>query len=148
MYRFAFSRRLRFRSQTRSRPRRAWRTSPTSPSAWRWRVTACRVTPVPSLRRVIESGPPARRPSRPSRVASPNAANSGTASGSRRAAALRLRDIPLEVLDLPGPPVVVHAERLGTTGQRDAIESGLDDRERGAALCVLEMELDQRRGLG
>src|SRR2546422_2087552 len=32
-YRLALSRRLRFRSQTRSRPRRAWRTSPASPRA-------------------------------------------------------------------------------------------------------------------
>src|SRR3989441_5931901 len=151
MYRLAFSKRLRFRSQTRSRPRRAWRTSPTSPSAWRWRVIACRVTPVPSLRRVIESGPPAdRRPSRRSRVASPNAANNGTApgGGSGSAAALRLLDILTELLDLPGPAVVVHAERFGATRERDAIKPGLDDRERGAAVCFLELELDQRRGLG
>src|SRR2546427_382909 len=141
MYRLAFSRRFRSRSQTRSRPRRAWRTSPTSPSAWRWRVIACRVTPVPSLRRVIDSGPPAdRRPSRRSRVASPNAANSG--------AALPLLDILRELLDLPRPAVVVHTERLSATGERDAIEPGLDNRERGAAVCVLELELDQRRGLG
>src|SRR5213593_3849277 len=151
MYRFAFSRRLRFRSQTRSRPRRAWRTSPTSPRAWRWRVIACRVTPVPSLRRVIDIGPPAdRRPSRRSRVASPNAANNGTAPGGGNcsAAALRLLDILRELFDLPGPAVVVHAERLGATGGRDAIEPGLDDRERGAAVCFLESELDQRGGLG
>src|SRR5256886_11877958 len=89
----------------------------------------------------MESGPPAdRRPSRRSLVASPSAANSG--------AALPLLDILRELLDLPGPAVVVHAERLGATGERDAIEPGLDDRERGAALCVLERELDQRRGLG
>src|SRR5881227_255602 len=98
-------------------------------------------TPVPSLRRVIESGPPAdRRPSRRSLVASPSAANSG--------AALPLLDILRELLDLPGPAVVVHAERLGTTGGREAIKPGLDNRERGAALCVLERELDQRGGLG
>src|SRR6266516_1925684 len=139
-YRLALSRRSRFRSQSRSRPRRAWRTSPTSPSAWRWRVIACRVTPVPSLRRVIDSGPPARRPSRRSRVASPSAANSG--------AALLLLDILREMLDLPGPPVVVHAERFGATGGRDAIEPGLDDRQFSAAVRFLERELDQRGGLG
>src|SRR5882762_3090006 len=151
MYRLALSRRSRFRSHTRSRPRRAWRTSPTRPRAWRWRVTAWRVTPVPSLRRVIESGPPAdMRSSSRSRVASPNAANSGTApgGGSCSAAALRLLDILGELLDLPGPAVVVHAERLGAAGGRNAIKPGLDNRERGAALCVLERELDQRRGLG
>src|SRR5437879_7580906 len=151
MYRFALSRRLRFRSHTRSRPRRAWRTSPTSPSAWRWRVIACRVTPVPSLRRVIESGPPAdRRPSRRSRVASPSAANNGTApgGGSCSATALRLGDIPREVLDFAVPPVVVHAERFGATRERDAIKPGLDNGECGAALRLLERELDQRRGLG
>src|SRR2546427_13243139 len=150
-YRFALSRRSRFRSHTRSRPRRAWRTSPTSPSAWRWRVIACRVTPVPSLRRVIERGPPAdRRPSRRSRVASPSAANNGTApgGGSCSATALRLRDIPRELFDLAVPPVVVHAERFGATRERDAIEPGLDNRERSAAVRFLELELDQRRGLG
>src|SRR2546421_13061855 len=89
----------------------------------------------------MESGPPAdSRPSRRSRVASPNAANSG--------AALPLLDMLRELLDLPGPAVVVHTERLGATGDRNAIEPGLDDRERGAAVCFLEHELDQRRGLG
>src|SRR5436190_3817708 len=87
------------------------------------------------------SGPPAdKRPSRRSRVASPNAANNG--------AALPLLDILRELLDLAVPAVVVHAERLGATGERDAIEPGLDNREHGAAVCVLELELDQRRGLG
>ncbi len=44
-------------------------------------MIAWRVTPVPSLSRVIESGPSAdRRPNRLSRVASPSAANTGTAS--------------------------------------------------------------------
>src|SRR5207245_8694262 len=55
---------------------------------------------------------------------------------------------PRELLDLAVPPVGVHAERFGATRERDAIKPGLDDRERGAAVCVLEMELDQRRGLG
>src|SRR6266550_2244061 len=141
MYRLARSKRSRFRSHTCSRPRRALCTSPTRPRAWRWRVIACRVTPVPSLRRVIDSGPPAdRRPSRRSLVASPSAANSG--------AALPLLDILSELLDLPGPPVVVHAERFDATAERDAIEPGLDNRERGAAVRILERELDQRRGLG
>src|SRR6266550_3899502 len=153
MYRLARSKRSRFRSHTCSRPRRALCTSPTRPRAWRWRVIACRVTPVPSLRRVIDSGPPAdRRPSKRSRVASPNAANSGTASGGAgggcSAAALRLLDILREMLDLASPPVVVHAERFGATGERDAIEPGLDDGERGAARGVLESKLDQRGGLG
>ncbi len=44
-----------------------------------------RVTPVPRLSRVIESGPSTdRRPSSRSRVASPNATNTGTASPARR----------------------------------------------------------------
>src|SRR2546427_12251296 len=98
----------------------------------------------------MESGPPAdRRPSRRSRVASPNAANSGTASGGGcSAAALRLLDILREVLDLPVPAVVVHAGRFGAARERDAIEPGLDDRERGATRGFLESELDQRGGLG
>src|SRR3989441_10766167 len=99
----------------------------------------------------MEGGPPAdRRPSRRSRVASPSAANNGTApgGGSCSATALRLRDIPRELFDLAVPPVVVHAERFGATRERDAIEPGLDNRERGAAVRFLELELDQRRGLG
>src|SRR5436309_824917 len=149
MYRLARSKRSRFRSHTCSRPRRALCTSPTRPRAWRWRVIACRVTPVPSLRRVIDSGPPAdRRPSRRSRVASPNAANSGTASGCCRAAAPCLLDILREVLDLSGPAVLGHAERFGATGERDAIDPRLDDGERGGARGVLERELDQRGGRG
>src|SRR5216110_1034576 len=142
MYALAFSRRLRSSSQTCSRPRRAWRTKPTLPRVARCFVIACRVTPVPSLSRVIESGPSTdRRRSRLSRVASPSAANS--------TGALRLRDIRREVLDLPAPPLGVHAERLGAARERNSIEPGLDDRERstGAALSLVERELDQRHGL-
>src|SRR6266487_100412 len=141
-YPLAFSRRLRSSSQTRSRPRRAWRTKPTLPSVVRCFVIACRVTPVPSLSRVIESGPSTdRRRSRLSRVASPSAANS--------TGALLLRDIRREVLDLRAPPLGVHAERLGAARERDPIEPGLDDRERssGPALSLFERELDQRHGL-
>src|SRR5712692_5243504 len=97
----------------------------------------------------MESGPPAdRRPNSRSRVPSANAANNGTASVSRSAALPRLLDIPREVLDLPGPPVLVHAERFGATGERDAIEPGLDDGELGTAVDFLELELDQRCGFG
>src|SRR5438093_1035195 len=104
-------------------------------------VIACRVTPVPSLSRVIESGPSTdRRRSRLSRVASPSAANS--------TGALRLRDIHREILDLPAPPLGVHAERLGPARERDPIEPRLDDRERRPALSLLEREFDQRHGLG
>src|SRR5947207_349477 len=148
------------RSCERPRKRSASEALPSSVSnlyclSIRTQGSSCRrrANPVPSLRRVIDSGPPAdRRPSRRSRVASPNAANSGTASGGAgggcSAAAPRLLDILREMLDLPGPPVVVHAERFGATRERDAIEPRLDDRERGAALGVLERELDQRGGLG
>src|SRR5207249_9903251 len=98
-------------------------------------------TPVPSLSRVIESGPSTEsRLSRLSRVASPSAANS--------TAALRLRDIPLQILDLPAPPLGVHAERLGPARQRHPIEPVLDDRARSTALSLFERELDQRHGLG
>src|SRR5437762_11637199 len=102
----------------------------------------------------MESGPPAdRRPSRRSRVASPNAANNGTARGGGRggscsAAALRLLDILRELLDLPGPAVVVHAERLGAAPEWDTIKARLDNGHGGAAVCFLKSELDQRRGLG
>ena len=110
-----------------------------------------RVTPVPRLSRVIESGPSAdRRPSSRSRMGSPNATNTGTASLAFGAAAPRLGDIRRQVLDLPSPSRVVHAERLGPAGDRNPIEPGLDNREGGAppALGVLERELDQCHGLG
>src|SRR5206468_1569400 len=104
----------------------------------------CRTKPtLPSVFRcfVIESGPSReRRLSRLSRVASPSAANS--------TAAPLLRDIPLQTLDLPAPPLGVHAERLGPARERDPIEPRLDDRERRTALRLFERELDQRHGLG
>src|SRR6266699_4536503 len=140
-YPLAFSRRLRSSSQTCSRPRRAWRTKPTLPSVARCFVIACRVTPVPSLSRVIESGPSTdRRRRRLSRVASPSAANS--------TGALLLRDIRREVLDLPAPTLGVHAERLGPARERDPIEPRFHDRERRTALSLLEREFDQRHWLG
>src|SRR6266851_3556024 len=113
----------------RSRPRRAWRTRPAAPRVWRCFVIAWRVTPVPRLSRVIESGPSTdRRLSKPSRVASASAVKTGTTSLACSAAP-RLRDIPLQILDLPAPPLGVHAERFRSTRERDPIESGLDDRE-------------------
>src|SRR5256886_7883171 len=77
---------------------------------WVWRcfVIAWRVTPLPRLSRVIESGPSAdRRPSSRSRMGSPNATNTGTASLAFGAAAPRLGDIRRQVLDLPSPSRVV-----------------------------------------
>src|ERR1051325_2898241 len=140
-YALAASRRLRSSSHTRSRPRRAWRTRPTLPSVFRCFVIACRVSPVPSLSRVIESGPSTdRRRSRLSRVASPSAANSTGALG--------LRDIRREVLDLAPPTLGVHAERLGAARERNLVAPRLDDRQRrAAALGILERELDERHGL-
>src|SRR5688572_1110332 len=97
----------------------------------------------------MESGPSTdRRPTRLSRVVSPRAANTGTASAIFRAAASRLRDMSLEVPDLAGPSLVVHPERLGSTRERDAIEPGLDDRHSGAAFRVVENEFDERGRLG
>src|SRR6476659_7595149 len=116
----------------RSRPCRVARTRPTSPMARRCLVTACRVTPDPSLKFEIESGPSAlRRATSFTRVASPSAAKIGAASASLSAAELRPRDIALDVLDLAGPAVVVHAERFGAARQRNLVESGLGDGERG-----------------
>src|SRR5712692_6185595 len=145
------SSRLASSEKTRSRPCQSSRTRPTRSKASRWRVSAWRVTPVASLRREIESGPSAeRRPSSPSRVVSPRAANTGAASGSLRAAAARLGDIRGELLRLSRPALVVHAVRLGAARERDAVEARLDDRDR-CALAVrdlVEPEFDQGRGLG
>src|SRR5207247_8981370 len=96
------------------------------------RVIAWRVTPVPALKRVIESGPSAeRRCRRPSRVGSARAANTGTASRSLSAVLLRL-DIARELPGLGRPPLARPAERLGPTAGGDPIKPGLDERESGA----------------
>src|SRR5262245_31723410 len=128
----------------RSRPRRAWHTSPAPASTCRCLVTAWPVTAEPSLSRVIDSGPPAEsRATSPRRVPSPSAANTEAAPGAGRACALAL-DIPADVLRLHAPPHVVHPVRLGTARDRDALEAGLDDRQQCSALGVREAELDQR----
>src|SRR5262245_60415659 len=140
------SRRFKSKSKTRSRPRRRLRTRPADPRAPRCRVIACRVTPVPALSRVMESGPSAeRRRNRPSRVESASAANTGTASRSLRSALLL--DIARELLRLRVPPLGVHPERFGTAVERDPVEPRFDDRERCAIGFVFEPELDQRRRL-
>src|SRR5688500_8444565 len=125
------------------------RTRPARPSVCTCRVIACRVTPVPSLKCVIESGPSVdKRPSRVSRVWSPRAAKTGTASLAFNAAMPRLRDMSRNVVDLAGPPTVVHAERLSSPSRRDPIKTGLYNGELGTALFLLENELDERSRLG
>src|SRR5690242_11151218 len=91
----------------------------------------------------MESGPSdARRPMSRSRVGSARAANTGTASFTFSAAALRLGMLR-EVLRLPFPPLLVHPERLGAAAERDAVEARLDDGDGGAVLHFLEGELDE-----
>src|SRR6476661_6000273 len=95
----------------------------------------------------MESGPSAdRRPMSRSRVGSARAANTGTASFTLSAAALRL-DMLREVLRLAVPALPVHAECLGAAAERDAVEARLDDRDGGAVLHLLERELDERHRL-
>jgi len=73
---------------------------------------------------VIEPGPPdERRAINRRRVSSPSAANNGAASRTGGPLATLTLDIAADVLDLPTPPAVVHAERLGATRRRDFIES-------------------------
>src|SRR5690349_8769835 len=94
----------------------------------------------------MESGPLVeRRPMSRSRVGSARAANTGTASATFSAAALRL-DMLREVLRLPVPALLVHPERLDAAAGRDAVEPGLDDGDRGAVLHFLEGELDEGHG--
>src|SRR5262245_27837935 len=145
----AISRRRGSSSQMRSRPARLWTTRPAPASACRCLVTAWRVTPLPSLSRVIDSGPSTQsRATSASRVGSPSAANTGALSASFAATALRLlRDIALDVLHLLLPPALVHAEGFRATGERDAIEARLDDAEHRAAGLLFELELDERRRL-
>src|SRR5207253_2401795 len=125
----------------------ALRTRPASPSVSRCRVMACRVTPAPSLSRVMESGPSDEsRPMSRNRVASASAANTGTASSTRTAAPLR--DMARNVLELSAPPTVVHPECFGATRGRKSVEPGFDNSEGGTVHRILEEELDERRGLG
>src|SRR5216110_997205 len=107
-----------------------------------WRVTA-----EPAVSRVIDCGPRAQsRATRASRVSSPSAAKIGSARV--RPAALALaRDMSLDVLHLPGPAPVVHPERFGPPGDRDAIEAGLDQGQARPTGSVLQTELDEGRGL-
>src|SRR5262249_57621808 len=83
------------------------------------------------------------RASRASGVSSPRAANA--VAGARTP----LRpDMPVDVAHLRGPAALVHLPRLGTAGLREAIEAGLDHGELRAAGHFLELELDERGGLG
>src|SRR5688500_6789314 len=101
--------------------------------------------PLPSLRRVIESGPSVdRRRTRPSRVVSPRAANTGAASG----ALARLADMRRELLRLARPASLVHPERLGPPRRGELVEAGLDDRDRSATWRLLQLELDECHRLG
>src|SRR6185503_8880570 len=82
-----------------------------------------------------------------SRVSSPNAANSGAASRTGGPAAVLALDMAADVANLRGPPVVIHAERLGTPVGGDLIEAGLDEREQRPIRGLLEAELDECRRL-
>src|SRR4051812_10532317 len=104
---------------------------------------ACRVTCVPSLRRTMESGPSApNRDTSWSRVSSPRAANSGAAS-LISSAALLLRDIALDVLQLRAPAALVAAERFRAAPERDAVEARLDDGELSSGRARLELEFNE-----
>src|SRR5580765_1668565 len=141
MYSRATSRRLRSSEKTCSRPSLVSRTRPTFPSACRCRVIAWRVIPLPSLKRVIESGPSVdRRRTRLSRVASPSAANTGAAW---RAAPPRLPDITRQLLGLASPSRLVHPERFSPSRAGEPVEAGLSDRHRGTTRRLFQPEFDQ-----
>src|SRR5947209_9888324 len=131
-----------------SRPRRSPRTRPALESTSRCFLIAWRETADSALRCVIDSGPlAASRTSRRNRVSSPSAAKSGAASLTCAAAITLASDMALDVLQLLGPSLAVHAERLGATFGRNAIEAGFDYGEQRALRHLFEPELDERRGL-
>src|SRR5262245_25871376 len=141
MYSRAISSRLRSSENTCSRPSLLSRTSPTFPSECRCRVIAWRVMPLPSLNRVMESGPSVdRRRTRPSRAVPPSAANTGAAW---RAAPPRLADIVRQLLALAIPARFVHPERLGPARAGKLVKARFDDRDRGANRGLFQPELDQ-----
>src|SRR5262245_32374677 len=79
----------------------------------------------------------------PRRVSSPSAAKTGALP--RPAAAVRARaDMLRDVLQLLRPAAVVHAEGLGATSGRDAVEARLDQRQARARRRVFQAELDER----
>src|SRR5579871_1881796 len=155
----------------RSRPERSLRTRPARSSARRCLVTACRDTLDPSVSRTIDCGPPSQsRTTICRRVASPSAANSGAASASRIAAALRRRLDALPPITLPPsspapdlarllfevfadelrlflPAALVGRERLGASLERDPVEARLDDAQQGSTRVIAQLEDDAGSGL-
>src|SRR5437773_2045538 len=132
----------------RSRPTRVSRTMPASPRACRCFVTACRVTPAPSLSRAIDSGPSSdRRATILRRVASASAVKTGPASAAFTARALRRGDMAFDVRRLCRPPTVVHPERLVAPRRWNPIEARLGNRQHRAAVGLVQPELDERRRL-
>src|SRR5262252_6843826 len=133
--------------QTLSRPWNVPRTKPASSITRKCLVMACRVIGKPAVNFEIDSGPsPDRRSTRRRRVSSPSAAK--TAADSARPGFVlalgSLAKVRLDQLDHDRPAAVVGGECLGTTLERDAIESRLAYGQHDAARCLLEHELDQR----
>src|SRR5512142_1294783 len=93
-------------------------------------LIAWRVTSEPSVSRESDIGPSRHsRATTASRVGSPSAANTGAdaAESTRGASLLGLPgDIRVDVPDLRGPSLVVHAAGLVAPRQWDRVEAGLD----------------------
>src|ERR1044071_2279341 len=107
-------------------------------------VMACRVTPVPSLSCVIDSGPLAHSlATNVRRVVSPRAAKTGAAS-LNLAAELRPRDMTFDVFELLRPAALVPFESVGAALQRNASKARFDDCKQSAFRLVFQPELDQR----
>src|SRR4029453_984783 len=89
----------------------------------------------------MESGPSVdRRRTRPSRVVSPKAANTGAAW---RAAPPLLADITRQLLGLAGPPRLVHPERFSPSRAGGPVEARLSDRYCGTTRGLFETEFHQ-----
>ena len=120
------------------------RTTPALARTRKCRVMAWRVTSVPAVSRVMDSGPCSQsRATSPRRVGSPSAPNKGAEAARARIPLLRaMREVLLDELGLMGPSSVVGGEGLDPAGQRDAVEAGLRDGQQRAALDLLQLEDD------
>src|SRR5882757_4675272 len=89
--------------------------------------------------------PPESRPTSCSRVRSPNAAKTGTASF--RSNLSRSADIFFDVLELCRPPAIVVAVHPSPSCQRDLFKPGLNHLQQSPTHDLFQVKLHQRSGL-
>src|ERR1700690_322880 len=108
---------------------------------------AWRVTSVPAVSRVMDSGPCSHsRTTSPRRVRSPSAPNKGAEAVRARIPLLRgMREVFLDELGLMGPSPFVGGESLSAASQWDAVETRFGDGQQRATLHRLQLK-DHQRG--